>query len=108
VDTLPEPYPGPTLFLIGRFDHWCGYQEAYRILENYLRATFAVLDRAGHAVTHEQNFLFKALVNEWLNRVEECAFKDARELKYNSNKINPIVSSRKNIVSTTRPTRVKR
>lgn len=79
VDTLPEPFPGPSLFLAGRYDPWCGYQDAYRILENYPRATFAILDRAGHALTYEQNILFKALVNDWLDRVEEYAFKNAQE-----------------------------
>jgi pimeloyl-ACP methyl ester carboxylesterase len=73
VDALPEPFPAPSLFLTGRFDHWCGYQGVYRILDNYPRATFAVLDGAGHALTYEQNSLFKALVSEWLDRVEEYA-----------------------------------
>jgi len=49
VDSLPEPFLGPSLFLTGRHDHWCGYRDTYRILENYPRATFAILDRAGHA-----------------------------------------------------------
>ncbi len=35
------------------------------------RATFAVLDRAGHGLTMEQTGLFRALVAEWLDRVEE-------------------------------------
>jgi pimeloyl-ACP methyl ester carboxylesterase len=73
VDALPEPFPAPSLFLTGRFDHWCGYRDAYRILDNYPRATFAILDRAGHGLTYEQNILFKALVSEWLDRVEEYA-----------------------------------
>jgi pimeloyl-ACP methyl ester carboxylesterase len=78
VDALPEPFPAPALFLTGRFDHWCGYGDAYRILENYPRATFAVLDRAGHGLTYEQNTLFKALVSEWLDRMEEYAFKNTQ------------------------------
>jgi pimeloyl-ACP methyl ester carboxylesterase len=65
------------LFLTGRFDHWCGYRDAYQILDNYPRATFAVLDRAGHGLTIEQNILFRALVSEWLDRVEEYALKNA-------------------------------
>ena len=32
---------------------------------------FAVLDRAGHLLQYEQRDLFDALVNEWLDRVEE-------------------------------------
>lgn len=71
VDTLPEPFGGPTLFVMGRQDSICGYHDAWNILENYPRATFAILDRAGHGVMVEQKKLFNALVNEWLDRIEE-------------------------------------
>lgn len=71
VDVLPNPFPAPSLFLTGRHDNWWGYREAYRLLDNYPRATFAVLDRAGHALALEQKTLFRALANEWLDRVEE-------------------------------------
>jgi pimeloyl-ACP methyl ester carboxylesterase len=71
VDSLTQPFPAPTLILTGRFDHWCGYREAYKLLDNYPRATFAVLDRAGHALATEQKSLFQALTSEWLDRVEE-------------------------------------
>jgi pimeloyl-ACP methyl ester carboxylesterase len=74
VDTLPAPFPAPALFLTGRQDNWCGYREAYWILDSYPRASFAVLDRAGHALSVEQKTLFRALVNEWLDRVEEYAY----------------------------------
>lgn len=79
VDQLTEPFPGPTLILTGRFDHWCGYQDAYNILENYPRGTFIVLDRAGHGLSREQQVLFRALVSEWLDRVEEFAGDNAHE-----------------------------
>ena len=71
VDTLPEPYGGPTLMVMGRQDSWCGYHDAWSILENYPRGTFVVLDRAGHGLMVEQSDMFNALVNEWLDRVEE-------------------------------------
>jgi pimeloyl-ACP methyl ester carboxylesterase len=71
VDKLSRGYDRPTLIITGRQDHWVGYQDAWTIIENYPRATFAVLDRAGHAVQMEQEDLFAALVNEWLDRVEE-------------------------------------
>lgn len=71
VDELPTPFPAPALFLTGRQDNKCGYQGAYQLLDNYPRATFAVLDRAGHVLELEQKALFRALVNEWLDRVEE-------------------------------------
>lgn len=70
-DMLPTPFPAPALFLTGRHDNWCGYQGTYTLLESYPRASFAVLDRAGHALAVEQKSLFRALVNEWLDRVEE-------------------------------------
>ena len=41
------------------------------MLEHFPRATFAVLDRAGHALPHEQPGLIRALVTEWLDRVHE-------------------------------------
>lgn len=71
VDALAEPFAGPTLFLMGRQDAVCGYRDAWKILENYPRGTFAVLDRAGHGLGTEQRNLSYALVREWLDRVEE-------------------------------------
>ena len=71
VDKLAEPFGGPTLILAGRQDAEGGYEDAWHVLENYPRATFAVLDRAGHLLGAEQEGLFTALVSEWLDRVEE-------------------------------------
>lgn len=71
VDTLPVPFGAPTLILTARQDHLCGYRDAWDLLENYPRATFAVLDRAGHFVNIEQDALCHALMREWLDRVEE-------------------------------------
>jgi pimeloyl-ACP methyl ester carboxylesterase len=71
VDELTEVYKKPTLILLGRQD-WCvGYQDAWNILDNYPRATFAVLDRAGHNLQIEQEELFNSLVMEWIARVSE-------------------------------------
>lgn len=71
VDKLATPFPAPTLILTGRQDATLGYQEAWSILDNYPRATFVVLDRAGHLLAIEQRGLFHSLADEWLNRVEE-------------------------------------
>ncbi len=73
VDRLPAPFGGPTLMLTARQDHLCGYRDAWDLLDNYPRATFAVLDRAGHFVNIEQDVLCQALMREWLDRVEEYA-----------------------------------
>lgn len=71
VDAASAPFEKPTLILVGRQDGIVGYRDAWEILENYPRGTFAVLDRAGHNLQIEQETLFNALVNEWLDRVEE-------------------------------------
>lgn len=71
VDLLAEPFLAPSLILTGRHDNWCGYRDAYKILDNYPRATYVVLDRAGHILAIEQKALFRALAGEWLDRVEE-------------------------------------
>ncbi len=73
VDALPKPCPAPTLIITGRQDSVAGYRDAWEILENYPRGTFAVLDRSGHFVPFEQEALFHELVGEWLDRVEEYA-----------------------------------
>ncbi|MEV5833484.1 alpha/beta hydrolase [Nocardia sp. NPDC052112] len=65
------PYPNPTLILTGRQDSSVGYTGQWNLIEHYPRATFAVLDRAGHALPHEQGDLVDALITEWLRRVEE-------------------------------------
>lgn len=71
LEALTKPFEKPTLILTGRQDTHVGYRDGWDILEKYPRATFAVLDRAGHALGVEQENLFQALVHEWLDRVEE-------------------------------------
>lgn len=71
VDGPARPFGKPTLMLLGRQDASVGYKDAWRILDQYPRATFAVLDRAGHNLQIEQEEVFNCLVREWLDRVEE-------------------------------------
>jgi len=70
VRRLDAPFDGPTLILVGRQDTNVGYQDSIDLLEHFPRATLAVLDRAGHGVRAEQQTLFRALTNEWLDRLE--------------------------------------
>ena len=72
---LPEPFAGPTLIIAGRQDSVVGWADAIPLLDSFPRATFAVLDRAGHGVRSEQRTLVGALVGEWLDRVEEFSAK---------------------------------
>ncbi|MHA2008388.1 MAG: alpha/beta fold hydrolase [Promethearchaeota archaeon] len=70
VDLLNSKFEKPTLFMLGRQDSAVGYRDAWKIIENYPRATFAILDCAGHLPQIEQEEIFNALVNDWLDRVE--------------------------------------
>ena len=72
LDAEEGNFDKPSLFLTARQDTSTGYRDVYSILEHYPRATFAVLDRAGHNLQIEQPILFGALTEEWLDRVEEA------------------------------------
>lgn len=71
VRDLHAAFPAPALLLAGRQDSLVGYVDAWALLERFPRATFAVLDRAGHALSVEQRSLFRSLTGEWLDRVRE-------------------------------------
>jgi pimeloyl-ACP methyl ester carboxylesterase len=74
VDDLPQPFERPALFLLGRQDHIVGFQSALELIGNYPRATFAILDAAGHFLGGvEQVALSRVLISEWLDRVEKYA-----------------------------------
>ena len=67
---LPAPFPGPSLIITGRQDSVVGWAGAASLLESFPRATFVVLDRAGHGLAAEQRALVRAHVSEWLDRLE--------------------------------------
>ncbi|GGE63875.1 alpha/beta fold hydrolase [Priestia taiwanensis] len=70
VDTLSEKFKKPMLFLMGKQDSVVGYKDAWNILENYPRASFVVLDKAGHNLQIEQEEVYQSLVYEWIQRTE--------------------------------------
>ena len=61
----------PSLFITGRRDNTVGYYDLYNLLEDYPRATFAILDTAGHNLQIEQEEVFNSLFLNWLERVEK-------------------------------------
>ena len=71
VDEVIGEFRKPALFLAGRQDWVVGYRDSWDIHQRFPRATYAVLDRAGHALPFVQEGLFNQLVLEWLDRVEE-------------------------------------
>ena len=56
--------------MAGRLDSTVGYAAARDLVGDYPHASLAVLDDAGHALPHEQPELLRALLAEWLVRVE--------------------------------------
>jgi pimeloyl-ACP methyl ester carboxylesterase len=64
-------FEGPTLIVTGRQDTMTGYADAWPILDDYPRATYAVLDQEGHDLPVRRSALYQALVADWLARMEE-------------------------------------
>lgn len=71
VDRLPSPFLHPALFVLGRQDAIVGFRGAIGLMDQYPRATVAILDRAGHALPWEQEDVFQAVLRDWLMRIEE-------------------------------------
>ena len=61
----------PTLIVTGRQDTTAGYADAWSILEDYPRATYAVLDQEDHFLPGRGHALYRALVTDWLDRIEQ-------------------------------------
>lgn len=71
-EPFDEPYDRPALFVLGRQDASVGWRDAFRLADRYPRATYVVLDMAGHNAQIEQAGLLDALAGEWLARCEDA------------------------------------
>lgn len=63
------PFEGPTLIVAGRQDSAAGYRGIWSLIEDYPRASFAVLDGAGHNAQTERPGVIEPLIRDWLDRV---------------------------------------
>lgn len=72
-EDVAEAFPNPTLVVTGRQDHVVGFADAAALLGHYPRATFAVLDGAGHNAHLDRPGPVAALVDDWLSRVKAIA-----------------------------------
>lgn len=70
LDPTEGSYGGPALVLCGRHDAVVGYEQAMGLLPRLHRGTLAVLDGAGHLAQLEKPGLTRALIADWLLRVE--------------------------------------
>lgn len=67
--SLAQPCEAPTLIVTGRQDHIVGYTDQLALLEHYPRATYLLLDDAGHNPQLEQPTLVAAALRDWSRRV---------------------------------------
>lgn len=67
---LEESFPQPALFLMGRQDAICGYQDHLALLKAFPHATCSILDQAGHMLEIEQRSAVQSLFANWLERVK--------------------------------------
>lgn len=65
-----RPFGGPALIVAGRLDATVGYAAAMDLADRWPRATAAVIDDAGHALPHERPGLLRALVEDWVERID--------------------------------------
>lgn len=63
----------PTLFLCGHQDTCVGYQDAFTLLTSYPRASFVVIDAAGHHAQIDQPNLMEIHMRDWLRRIRQEA-----------------------------------
>ncbi len=69
IDELEYALEKPVLILMGKQDSMVGYIDSWHFLKNNPRASFVILDNAGHNLQIEQPALFNCLVKDWLERV---------------------------------------
>lgn len=70
-EMLALRFDRPSLILSGRQDSISGYADTIAMLECYPRATYGLLDTAGHSLSWERPPLFKAAVQDWLRRLKQ-------------------------------------
>ncbi|WP_232695532.1 alpha/beta fold hydrolase [Brevibacillus daliensis] len=64
------PFEKPVAIITGRQDSVAGYQNQWSVIEKYPRATFAVLDEAGHLLQIEKEKVVQALILDWTQRIQ--------------------------------------
>lgn len=68
-DASPAPFTQPVLVVTARQDQVVGFEDAWATIEHYPRASFAVLDAAGHNVHLDRPAVVDALIADWLERM---------------------------------------
>lgn len=71
-EMLDSRFGKPSLILSGRQDSISGHVDTMAMLECYPRATYGLLDTAGHSLSWERPALFKAMLRDWLKRLTQA------------------------------------
>ncbi|MFV2143194.1 alpha/beta fold hydrolase [Isoptericola sp. G70] len=69
-DASAPPYPGPTAVVAGHRDSTVGHAAATELAGRCPCASLTVVEDAGHALPHEKPDLLRALLTDWVQRVE--------------------------------------
>ena len=69
-DFLTIKHSAPSLWVAARQDHYVGYKDAFRFMDNFDRATYVSFDGAGHNVHFEKEEMFNLMVEDWLYRID--------------------------------------
>lgn len=64
-DARLEAFDRPVLIVTGRQDSVVGFQDQWALAQRLPRASYAMLDRAGHNLTVEQPDAVRALLRDW-------------------------------------------
>ncbi len=70
-DVLDKPFDGPAVILTGKQDSVVGYTDSFKLINNYPRGSFVVLDGAGHTLPIEKPEIFELLFADWLRGLQE-------------------------------------
>lgn len=60
----------PACMITGKQDHIVGYEDQWMFNKNFPRASFFLMDGAGHNLQLERPELFRAIVADWISRTE--------------------------------------
>lgn len=63
-------YDKPVLLITAHQDICVGYQDLWDLIEDYPKASFSMVDKAGHNMQTEQPDIFEALVKQWLENID--------------------------------------
>ena len=62
-------YDKPVLFITAHQDICVGYKDLWNLIDDYPKASFYMVDKAGHNMQTEQPDIFEALVKQWLQNI---------------------------------------